>query len=319
MGSKAISAMSQTSAFEDADLLLIVDDSESECRKITMEALLAHIHDEYKWRLVDSADYTATPTTDEFDGAAFSAISAWASATGYTIGDYVKPAVANGYIYECVTNGTSGGAEPGFGTTLGADTADNTTSWRCRGLHVITTGVDKTGDIAVGSPLKYKHSSTTYYGMCVGITASRIAIAGAPLLSNANLSELYFGPPERVLQVRLWHDGDYDAGADVTAEPGLKWMLADAYLVSTYLLHGSDDSGADNAEVNIELGGSAVHRNDADAGYGMTTSWQESSYVDINVANYKVERGDVVNATVVTAGSNGDGADLSTVLAFVLE
>jgi hypothetical protein len=320
MSSKSISSMAQTTSFEDADLFLIVDDSASANRKATLEDLMDHFHAQQKWNLIDTADYTATPTTEEFDGSTFNNVSDWAAATGYTAGDFVKPATANGYIYECVTNGTSGGAEPAFGTTIGADTADNTTSWRCRGLHVVTTSADLTGSIAVGSPLKYVYSSTTFYGMCVGITASRIAVAGAPMLSNVNLSALSFGQPERVVQVTMWKDGDFDGGvADVVIEPQLKWQLADAYLVSAYIAAAGDDTGADNAQVNVEVGGSAVFRNDGDDGYSVATSFVESSYVDINVSNYKIERGDALNPTVTAAGSNGDGTDLSIVCAFVLE
>ena len=62
---------------------------------------------------------------------------AWAGSTPYTLGQLVRPAVANGYLYKCVTAGTSG-AGPTWGTTIAnpgnsgtALTTDNTVTWEC--------------------------------------------------------------------------------------------------------------------------------------------------------------------------------------------
>lgn len=54
---------------------------------------------------------------------------AWAASTAYQLGDIVRPTVANAHVYICVAAGTSGGAEPSWSTTTGANVADNTVTW----------------------------------------------------------------------------------------------------------------------------------------------------------------------------------------------
>jgi hypothetical protein len=52
-----------------------------------------------------------------------SAIDAWVTATAYSIGDLVKPTVANGHYYRCKAAGTSGAVQPTWPTD-GTDVAD---------------------------------------------------------------------------------------------------------------------------------------------------------------------------------------------------
>lgn len=56
-----------------------------------------------------------------------------ANNTAYAVGQVVIPATANGFRYRCVTAGTSAGAPPAFGTTVGGTTNDGTVVWRCDG------------------------------------------------------------------------------------------------------------------------------------------------------------------------------------------
>ena len=58
-------------------------------------------------------------------------MTAWASATAYTVGTRVQPTTANGYNYRCATAGTSGGTEPEWPTLLGAQVTDGTAVWAC--------------------------------------------------------------------------------------------------------------------------------------------------------------------------------------------
>ena len=57
-----------------------------------------------------------------------------ADSTDYALGDYVIPAVANGYIYECLVAGTSGVAAPGYSLYPGSSFTDGTITWICREL-----------------------------------------------------------------------------------------------------------------------------------------------------------------------------------------
>ena len=55
----------------------------------------------------------------------------WAASKYYESGMWIAPTTPNGYVYKCVTAGTSGAGEPTWGTTIDADTSDNTAVFRC--------------------------------------------------------------------------------------------------------------------------------------------------------------------------------------------
>jgi len=286
------------------------------------------------WVGVYSDAFSATPPSYSYDQSTdtFTIIPAWAATTAKSVGDWVRPTTANGYIYECVaSSGSTDAAEPTWPTTLGDEVTDDGITWRCRGCNVIDMDEDLTSLIKVGMPVRYVGSSSgTCYGICIGISASYLAFAGCPILSNETLTALYFGPAQRVVVHRLWHDGDYDGGAgvDVACEPRLTWMQADAYLVHYKIRHGSNDSTGASANpfVNIEIGGNVVScegdgSGNPDKGVqcGGTAAWYEPAPGAIKSANYKAEWGDEVNPVVTTAGTTGDAGDLSAELVFVLE
>jgi hypothetical protein len=59
-----------------------------------------------------------------------------ANTTTYALGDVVRPATGNGYLYRCVVAGTSGGSIPTYSTTIGRETADGTVVWSTLGKAV---------------------------------------------------------------------------------------------------------------------------------------------------------------------------------------
>lgn len=61
-----------------------------------------------------------------------------ATTTAYTLGAIVKPVTGNGYLYQCVAAGTSGGAAPTWGTVIGETTTDGTVVWLNIGTAVTT-------------------------------------------------------------------------------------------------------------------------------------------------------------------------------------
>lgn len=71
----------------------------------------------------------------------FQRFNKWITATAYSVGDRIIPATGagpsggNGYYYECVKAGTTGGSEPTFGTTIGDGTYDNGVVWQCMGYY----------------------------------------------------------------------------------------------------------------------------------------------------------------------------------------
>lgn len=54
----------------------------------------------------------------------------WLADTAYSVGDLMRPPVANGFIYECTVDGISGSANPGWGTAQDQTFADNTVTWK---------------------------------------------------------------------------------------------------------------------------------------------------------------------------------------------
>lgn len=56
----------------------------------------------------------------------------WQATTAYSLGDYVSPTTPNGYVYECITAGTSGSGEPSWPTTHGDTKTDGSVTWGCR-------------------------------------------------------------------------------------------------------------------------------------------------------------------------------------------
>jgi len=59
----------------------------------------------------------------------------WATGTGYTVGQIVRPATGNGYVYRCVVAGTSG-SSVSWPTVVGAVVTDSGVTWQCAGQSV---------------------------------------------------------------------------------------------------------------------------------------------------------------------------------------
>lgn len=64
---------------------------------------------------------------------AWTAVTAWAASTAYSVGDLRRqlatPTVGNERVWRCTTAGTSGGSEPAWTLTKGSTTSDNTAVW----------------------------------------------------------------------------------------------------------------------------------------------------------------------------------------------
>jgi hypothetical protein len=58
--------------------------------------------------------------------------TAWAATTALSLGAIRRPTVANTYLYEVTTAGTTAGAQPTWPTTVGATVTDGSVTWTCR-------------------------------------------------------------------------------------------------------------------------------------------------------------------------------------------
>ena len=65
-----------------------------------------------------------------------------ADSTAYALGDFIKPATPNTYIYKVTTAGTSASSPPSFPTTIGDTVADGTAVITCAGKLAPASGTD---------------------------------------------------------------------------------------------------------------------------------------------------------------------------------
>lgn len=74
---------------------------------------------------VDNITLTPTDTTNS-----------WVTATPYTLGKLIKPTSSNGFVYKCVSAGTSGGSEPTWPIVgIGSIVVDGSCIWALYATH----------------------------------------------------------------------------------------------------------------------------------------------------------------------------------------
>jgi len=81
-----------------------------------------------------------------------------ANSTAYTVGQIVRPATGNGFLYRCAVAGTSHSVAPTFLTPLGSNTAETsgTVVWDCVGSGIIVLdAADATWATATFTGVRY--------------------------------------------------------------------------------------------------------------------------------------------------------------------
>lgn len=104
--------------------------------------------------------YTAGGFTLSMVAPAFTAANSWgtsrANSTTYALGDVVRPATGNGFLYVATTAGTTGGSIPTYPTVVGQTVADGGVTWSCVGSGIIVLDA---ADVSQGSftagPFRY--------------------------------------------------------------------------------------------------------------------------------------------------------------------
>lgn len=104
----------------------------------------AHVYKSSVTNEVSGTGYTATGATLTSATVADSSGNTYgttrANTTAYVVGNIVRPATGNGYLYQCSTAGTSGGSVPTYVTGIGQTVTDGTVTWTCvgRGIMVLS-------------------------------------------------------------------------------------------------------------------------------------------------------------------------------------
>jgi hypothetical protein len=96
------------------------------------------------------------------------------------------------------------------------------------------------------------------------------------------------------------------------------WNLAKAYLAKIYIRAATNDTGANQPRVNINIAGSAVSTSNTNAGIALIAGWA-NTVVDINTTNYIIDYGDVIEVSVDNNGSNKDAENLTVECTFVFD
>jgi len=189
-----------------------------------------------------------------------------------------------------------------------------------------TLTMSDTSDMAIGKPIRFTQSATNYYAIVTALSANAsITIAGAPLDTGAQVTELRVGPPETVEQVEFKVSGAWAASVQdvlaAVAKTYFKWQRQDAYLVAISAVHATADTGAAQPKLNVKVAGDLVSTEDSNAGLQLSTAgtWVDGSAVAISASNYKISRGDAVEIRCTSTGSNADAEDLTVSLVFVFE
>jgi hypothetical protein len=180
----------------------------------------------------------------------------------------------------------------------------------------LTMTGDLTATVLVGMSLKYDIGGTTYYGMVGAIASNLLTIWGAPL--SGDVSNLYFGGG-KIREIVVAIPGTYEDASNTSLinsdlNSVLIWELSKSYLVHYTAWSKTHDSAAhgqasvriNNTEVNTTAGGVTIA---ADA-------TQYATVVDIAIAAYDINLGELIEITAVKGGT-GDAANLVITMTFV--
>lgn len=226
---------------------------------------------------------------------------------------------AEGEVLKVTAGVPAWGAAAGGGASFWTETTGTFTATPAS-TSTLTMTTDLTATIKVGYPLKYAIGGTTYYGIVTAITSNLLTVAGAPL--GGDVTALYYGNPERVIQATYAINGYFADAANTTLlKTDLladeKWTQAKAYLTMISHIVGTDDSGANQPRVTAYVNGAAVGTSNTNAGEEVAETWTDT-VVAINTSNYDVNYGETVEIATDANGSNNDAQNLTVKLTWVL-
>jgi hypothetical protein len=111
----------------------------------------------------------------------------YATATAYNVGDVVIPGTPNGYLYQCVVAGTTGGAAPTYPTTVGMTVTDSgSVTWLNIGTAV--TVLTCSNVVWTSSSTGFTASYALVYDSTPGTAGTNPVIAYLPFSASVSPS-----------------------------------------------------------------------------------------------------------------------------------
>lgn len=82
-------------------------------------------------------------------------VDAWAPVTAYQTGQIIRPAAGNGFLFRCVSAGTSGASAPPWTASPGTLTADGGVTWLCISAGAVVLGAVSAQWLSYTGSLRY--------------------------------------------------------------------------------------------------------------------------------------------------------------------
>ena len=98
-----------------------------------------------------------------------------ANSTAYVVGDVVRPATGNTFLYRATNSGTSGGSIPTYPTVLGQTVVDGGVTWECYGIAIIV--------LTSANPITWATATFTGVRYCVMSDRTAGASSAQPLVA----------------------------------------------------------------------------------------------------------------------------------------
>ena len=186
-----------------------------------------------------------------------------------------------------------------------------------------TLAMSATAGLAVGQGVRYTIATVVYYGQIIALTTNTsIDIRGASLSADVTKLEYSITPVETM----AFSVNGYFADAANTALiendllAQIKWKKGAAYCVGFDVIVGTDDSGANQPNVNVRIGSTTtdyVSTANTNTGLDVAETWSATG-IDIATAKYAVALDDEIELKTDASGSNNDASNLTVLINFVL-
>lgn len=147
--------------------------------------------------------YSAGGATLASKTVTYTAANSWgtsrANSTAYTVGDVVRPATGNGFVYQATSAGTTAGSIPTYPTTIGQTVADGGVTWVCAGRGTLVVDAadpvwttSNPGTLAGSHLLFYKDTGTPSTSPVIGywdLGGTQTASNGGTFTSTLDATE----------------------------------------------------------------------------------------------------------------------------------